>query len=624
MKKNYFSLISCFLLVLFAGAAKAQSTFSNLPNSITLSITTTDCNGFSPATGAYSISLTYNDGITHTYNSASVQVTSFGTPGNMTVFIDASLSTPTASWPDLTSVNSGGFTLTQAGGISFMYQFQFNQLVCAALPITLEFFHSALSGSYANLTWRTDMEQNTSYINVQRAVAASPGTFVNVGIEPATGNSNTPIDYSFTAPIVAGNNFFRLQFVDLDGRLTYSPIAVVGAPAGSYPTSLCSFTTLTGPATLCSGSSGVYRLHNSAPGISWSVSPTNDALATSNGGTEATVTNFSYTGSTTLTAASAGCSKALAIAGSVSGSLTISGPSSICTGSASYTLSNLTGVSSVTWSVFPASLASLSTANGASTTLTRTGTASGTATLTAVYTFSGCSSPISVSTNLFIGTPPGNISVTISCPLLRAIATASGATSYTWYLLDQTAGTQITTTTTSATYSHSISNGHQYNVAYSYSNSCGTSNLVYGGDIYACNVNGCPVPRAVNISPNPSRGLVVLNVPVCPKVIAAPEAAGQAAKVESASASPVAAAHLLAAAQAMKTATPASISAPSEKTMIYEVRVVDKAGKIRKIFRYSQGIDNITLDLSGLPSDVYTLQVFDNKNWTAQQIVLTK
>jgi hypothetical protein len=50
------------------------------------------------------------------------------------------------------------------------------------------------------------------------------------------------------------------------------------------------------------------------------------------------------------------------------------------------------------------------------------------------------------------------------------------------------------------------------------------------------------------------------------------------------------------------------------------VEIIDKLGQLRLRKQYSEGTRNVGLSVSQLPNDIYTVRVFDGKEWTAYQI----
>lgn len=90
------------------------------------------------------------------------------------------------------------------------------------LPIILEDFTANLnSDKTVTLDWNTAMEQNASHITIQRS--ADGENWSNIGTVQAKGNSAITTAYTFVDEHpLTGNNFYRLQLVDIDNSFTFS------------------------------------------------------------------------------------------------------------------------------------------------------------------------------------------------------------------------------------------------------------------------------------------------------------------------------------------------------------------------------------------------------------------
>jgi hypothetical protein len=249
-------------------------------------------------------------------------------------------------------------------------------------------------------------------------------------------------------------------------------------------------------------------------------------------------------------------------------------------------------------------------------TLLKKNTAAG-VTLTA--TLSGCTNVIS--RYIAMGTPDPTISTILSCPELYAYAGNSpGATNYQWHVVDLTKFTETITNTTSSSWSAYIGGGDSWNIGFQYTNACGTSNpaVNYG---FVCQGGGGGGHKIV-LSPNPSTGVV--NVGLDPEP--APTGTSDVTKITGASnIDPIYLGKTSTAAEAqVVTRTAPNAMSSVDKPKIYQVKVVDAQGTVRKIFNYPGGVDRVSVNLSGLISGVYTVQVYDNKTWKSSQVVLTK
>jgi len=96
----------------------------------------------------------------------------------------------------------------------------------APLPVTLASFGTAARGTGVALNWATASEQNSAHFEVQRGTDGVQ--FKSIGQLAAAGNSQTAKAYQyFDAAPVRPISYYRLKQVDLDGRTTYGPVAVV-------------------------------------------------------------------------------------------------------------------------------------------------------------------------------------------------------------------------------------------------------------------------------------------------------------------------------------------------------------------------------------------------------------
>jgi hypothetical protein len=79
------------------------------------------------------------------------------------------------------------------------------------------------------LSWSTASEQNNAGFEVQRSTDGT--TYENIGFVKslsATGNSSSPLSYSFTDFNPLGlQQYYRLKQTDLDGKSAYSAIVLV-------------------------------------------------------------------------------------------------------------------------------------------------------------------------------------------------------------------------------------------------------------------------------------------------------------------------------------------------------------------------------------------------------------
>ncbi len=102
-----------------------------------------------------------------------------------------------------------------------------------ALPITGVTLGASLRGSDVHLNWQTVSEINSKEFQLERSTDGV--NFKTVGTIAAAGNSSRLLDYSFIdAGMSVKAYYYRLRMVDLDGKFSYSNIAVIrrGGQAG--------------------------------------------------------------------------------------------------------------------------------------------------------------------------------------------------------------------------------------------------------------------------------------------------------------------------------------------------------------------------------------------------------
>ena len=92
-------------------------------------------------------------------------------------------------------------------------------------PVKLSSFSAVRSKQVVSLNWITEFELDAKEFIVERAEGTE---FRSVGTININGNSSTKKSYSFNDKNEnAGNTYYRLKNVDLDGKFTYSQIRIV-------------------------------------------------------------------------------------------------------------------------------------------------------------------------------------------------------------------------------------------------------------------------------------------------------------------------------------------------------------------------------------------------------------
>lgn len=98
------------------------------------------------------------------------------------------------------------------------------------LPIHLLAFTATKQKASVLLNWQTASEMNNAYFSIERS--NNGNNFSEIGKVNSKGTSNQLQEYSFTdGQPFNGQNYYRLQQVDNDGKYTYSKVVGVDFPA---------------------------------------------------------------------------------------------------------------------------------------------------------------------------------------------------------------------------------------------------------------------------------------------------------------------------------------------------------------------------------------------------------
>lgn len=94
------------------------------------------------------------------------------------------------------------------------------------LPVVFMPLSATLDNKDAVLSWTTSMEWNTAYFEIEHST--NNKDFSVVGKQTSKGNSMEAVAYKFvhTTPVM-GENFYRIKAVDVDGKFSFSNIALV-------------------------------------------------------------------------------------------------------------------------------------------------------------------------------------------------------------------------------------------------------------------------------------------------------------------------------------------------------------------------------------------------------------
>lgn len=99
------------------------------------------------------------------------------------------------------------------------------------LPATGLNLKAVLNGNDVALSWKTQSEINSDHFEIERSVDGF--SYTKIGTKAAAGNSATESNYSDVDPNMASDvYYYRLKMVDIDGRFSYSNVAIVKKAGG--------------------------------------------------------------------------------------------------------------------------------------------------------------------------------------------------------------------------------------------------------------------------------------------------------------------------------------------------------------------------------------------------------
>jgi hypothetical protein len=112
-----------------------------------------------------------------------------------------------------------------------MPEFYSNSRTNVPLPVQLSSFTASTKGRDVILNWTTATEVNTAGFEIERKLVSqekAQAKWENVGFVRGNGNSNRPVEYTFTdMKLNTGKYAYRLKMVDNDGSYEYSNEVVV-------------------------------------------------------------------------------------------------------------------------------------------------------------------------------------------------------------------------------------------------------------------------------------------------------------------------------------------------------------------------------------------------------------
>lgn len=256
----------------------------------------------------------------------------------------------------------------------------------------------------------------------------------------------------------------------------------------------------------------------------------------------------------------------------------ITGDDIVCTTSNLYTITNLPLGATVQWQATPAGVVTINTPTSPQTTLTKN--SNGIITLTATIS-NACGGQITVQKNNIRVGGFSSSDYPISGPssacnnqtVYFSTNDLPGATNYQW--------------TWSSSWTYVSGQGTRY-LALRTGGTTG-SFAVTVRVANACDAGGSPAVKIVQVnncgfsftaSPNPSTGSVTVST---------------------------------------NSRTLSETNTPPDR--IYQLKVTDQNGNVKKQFSYSGGVTTATINLNNLIAGIYTIQAYNGSGWSSQQIV---
>jgi hypothetical protein len=135
----------------------------------------------------------------------------------------ADLSTFGINATNAASVKNFSIRLNGNSDVAFI---AYNTGIGVILPVTYTYFNAKKINNDAVLTWETAQETNSNYFEIE--TSSDGKSFTTLNRLKAAGNSSTPKSYTYADKnIIAGDHFYRLKQVDIDGKTEYSTVRLV-------------------------------------------------------------------------------------------------------------------------------------------------------------------------------------------------------------------------------------------------------------------------------------------------------------------------------------------------------------------------------------------------------------
>ncbi len=135
----------------------------------------------------------------------------------------------TVDWSDLgTIVNLANTTtngnVSQSGIVNFG-PFTFGAPTTGVLPVKLEYIRGQRNSNGNALNWKVTCLGNSITMKIERA--ADSRSFSGIGsITASQARCGMPFDFTDAQPL-QGYNYYRLKMIDIDGKISYSPVLLI-------------------------------------------------------------------------------------------------------------------------------------------------------------------------------------------------------------------------------------------------------------------------------------------------------------------------------------------------------------------------------------------------------------
>jgi hypothetical protein len=282
--------------------------------------------------------------------------------------------------------------------------------------------------------------------------------------------------------------------------------------------------------------------------------------------------------------------------------LSIKGDKLFCTTSSNYFIENLPKNGIVQWKAFPKGIVTIMSPNSRQTTLTKV--SDGNITLSAIVTYNDTATVFKKSVTVGNPFPKGTLHVSAN----TTDATYSLQAGYTYFMSSTSDYSKTTFSVTDNRYSTFTWKPVSLPPP--------SSGLIWGGNGSVLQVNfGAPTVTSnsftavIEMQAQGPCGLYTQNFSVTNVLI---EKAGSAFSL-----------HPNPANQSTTIEISSVAKIPYDK-FIYAVKIIDHFGGQRKVVEFKNGISSVKISLADLNPGIYSVLIFDGKNWNSKQLLIQR